>query len=193
VSRPDGSAASIVEPTAAATTFTPDVVGTYFLRLTVNDGTQDSPPVVFGVNVDSNLPPAADLTGSDTSGVVGEVITLDGRQSSDPEGQVLTFDWQIVEQPEGSDFNLIVLPGRALMTVDTPGDYRVQLIVNDGVLDSDPAQLVINVADPTALVSDDEVLDRTSSMFTGDDSNPVEEDEQQRKSALDQFFTELGQ
>lgn len=38
VDRPNGSSASIVSPTASTTTFTPDVVGTYLIHLSINAG-----------------------------------------------------------------------------------------------------------------------------------------------------------
>lgn len=38
IDRPTGSAASIVSPSASTTTFTPDIVGTYLIHLSINSG-----------------------------------------------------------------------------------------------------------------------------------------------------------
>ena len=86
----------------------------------------------------SNTAPVADA-GPDQTADVGETVTLNGAGSFDADGDALTFAWQIVVSPAGSsaaldDPTLVML----IFTVDEPGDYVVQLIVNDGTVDSAP-------------------------------------------------------
>ena len=58
--RPAGSAASLVNPTSASPSFTPDLAGDYVIGLTVSDGRLSSPPA--SVTVTARLPydPAVD-------------------------------------------------------------------------------------------------------------------------------------
>jgi hypothetical protein len=51
VTKPAGSNATILDPTAPVTTFLPDISGLYTVQLTVDDGHIQSPPVSFNVNV----------------------------------------------------------------------------------------------------------------------------------------------
>lgn len=75
-----------------------------------------------------------------------ERIILDGSASYDPEGYDLSFAW---EQTHG--------PSVQLQAADTPnpefdvydpGSYTFQLIVNDGLQDSDPDAVDVIVVDP---------------------------------------------
>ena len=69
--------------------------------------------------------------------MVGQTVTLDGSKSSDVDGDVLTYRWSFVSKPKGSKAALqspnSVNPN---FVPDKVGDYVVQLIVNDGLLDS---------------------------------------------------------
>jgi PKD repeat protein len=99
-----------------------------------------------------NQPPVADA-GPDQTVARGTLVTLDGTQSSDPEGAPLTFSWTILSQPTGSSVTLSN-PNSATPTFTPlrPGSYVIQLIVNDGQLDSAPDTVTITVtnASPTA-------------------------------------------
>ena len=68
----------------------------------------------------------------------GQTITLDGSTSFDPEGDPLTYSWSL-SAPAGSAA-VLANPAsvRPTFTVDRDGDYVVQLIVNDGRLNSAP-------------------------------------------------------
>jgi PKD domain len=68
----------------------------------------------------------------------GQTITLDGSSSFDPEGDPLTYSWSL-SAPAGSAAVLANPDSvRPTFTVDRDGDYVVQLIVNDGRLNSAP-------------------------------------------------------
>jgi RHS repeat-associated protein len=143
MSRPAGSAATLSDPSAVMPSFTVDRPGTYTARLVVNDGTIDSDPDTVSVST-SNSPPVADA-GADRSAFVGESVTLDGSHSSDVDGDALTFRWALVSLPAGS---AAVLSDAAAVapsfTVDRPGTYVAQLIVNDGTADSAPDTVTVS-------------------------------------------------
>jgi len=82
---------------------------------------------------------------------LGSIIKLDGRRSYDPEGATITYRWSLTKIPLGSkvtDSDLIYLEDDFSVVTFLPdriGAYELQLIVNDGVQDSDPALSVVNI------------------------------------------------
>ena len=93
-----------------------------------------------------NLPPLANA-GPDQAGVSQITVQLDGSASLDPEGTALTYRWLLVASPPGSAA-MIIDPTFAdpVLQVGQSGSYQVQLIVNDGVSDSQPDTVSIQVA-----------------------------------------------
>jgi len=97
-----------------------------------------------------NTPPVADA-GADqivececnTEG--GTKVILDGTDSYDADGDVLTYTWtgSFVESPVDGDRPTITLDGGC------PGEYVITLVVNDGIEDSEPDEVVITVVDTT--------------------------------------------
>jgi MYXO-CTERM domain-containing protein len=147
---PAGSAATLSDPVAVNPMFTADVGGDYVAQLIVNDGEFDSAPdsvMVTAEVVVVNTPPIADA-GLDQSLLVGDTATLDGSGSSDADGDPLTFSWSL-SVPAGSGATLSD-PGAVnpMFTADVAGDYVAQLIVNDGMDDSNPDSAVIAAAPP---------------------------------------------
>jgi streptogramin lyase len=98
-----------------------------------------------------NTPPVANA-GPDQNVITGQVVTLDGSESFDPEGAMITFLWTFVEVPAGSsvtDGSLSdVTSAKPEFIPDVNGIYRLQLIVNDGALNSGPDEVVITGTTP---------------------------------------------
>jgi hypothetical protein len=104
--------------------------------------------VTFEIN---NSPPVADA-GLDQNVIIGQVGTLNGSKSYDPEGAMITFLWTFVEVPAGSSVTNAslsdVTSAKPQFTPDVNGAYRLQLIVNDGALNSIADEVVINATTP---------------------------------------------
>ena len=89
--------------------------------------------------------PVADA-GPDQTVLVGDTVQLDGSGSNDPDPlDTLTFAWSFVSVPAGSTATLsdptAVNP---TFVVDVSGNYVVQLIVNEGTVDSLPDSVSIS-------------------------------------------------
>jgi len=91
----------------------------------------------------ANQPPLA-LAGPDVSVLVGTPVALDGSASRDPEDAPLAFDWHLTANPEGG---AVALTGkanaRASFTPWVVGTYEVELVVNDGVDDSEADRVTV--------------------------------------------------
>jgi len=100
-----------------------------------------------------NTAPVANA-GSDSTVFINDTVILDGRGSYDPEGQPLTYAWSIITQPEGSQSvladNTTFSPS---FVPDIEGNYILQLVANDGLLDSGVSQVNI-LASPEITVPD---------------------------------------
>jgi hypothetical protein len=157
--RPAGSAAVISNPAAVMPTFAADVAGQYIAQLIVNDGTVNSAPDTVIVNT-GNSPPIANA-GPNQTVAAGSLVTLNGSASSDVDGNPLTFAWSFVSRPAGSTATLsnptAVMPA---FTADALGDFVVQLIVNDGTVNSAPDTVTITTANtaPTANAGPDQTV-----------------------------------
>ncbi len=122
--------------------------GRYVVHLVVSDGKLDSEADLVIVST-RNSAPVADA-GLDQSITLGDApITLHGSGSHDIDGQTLTYRWAILHAPDGSSIGVdpfnIAEPS---FKPDLAGLYVVQLIVNDGELDSAPDTAQIIVASP---------------------------------------------
>jgi hypothetical protein len=140
---PAGSGAALTDASAVAPSFTADLPGEYLAQLVVNDGLVDSEPDTVLVSTSNTRPVAA--AGPDRTVSVGQDAIIDGSGSSDAEGDPLTFRWTLVSVPPGSAAAIQdPLVAVSAFTADRPGDYVLQLVVNDGALDSEPDALVIS-------------------------------------------------
>jgi PKD domain len=146
VSKPTGSSATLTGPTTSKPSFLADVAGKYILQLVVTDsvGTASSPAEVT-VSF-SDVAPVANVSTSPSSTAVGGSVTLNGSKSTDTDGAALTYQWSIVSAPSGSTAAISNPTAQiASLVPDLPGTFVVQLIVNDGFLNSLPATAEIEV------------------------------------------------
>jgi hypothetical protein len=131
-------------------TFTANVDGTYEILLTVSDGTdtnQDEVTIIAGTHIGNHKPVA--LVSSDGTEDVGATVRLYGDWTDeDPDDFVNQYIWG-VERPETSNEGLsspsILNP---TFLLDVEGDYKFSLVVFDGKVQSDPAELIITASTP---------------------------------------------
>ena len=138
---PSGSTATLSNASTIVATFVPDVSGTYTVRLTVSNGVQgDSAVVTISTE---NSPPVANA-GPNQSVAVGTTVNLNGGNSSDVDGRPLTYTWNFVSLPPGSAATLAnatsVTPS---FVADVAGTFIVQLVVNDGLNNSQPSTVTV--------------------------------------------------
>ena len=142
---PPGSLAALVGDDTIYPSFTTDVLGDYLLNLTVTDedGLSGAPDEVLVSTL--NAPPNADA-GEDQGVLVGTIVNLNGSGSSDPDGDLLGYAWTIQQMPMDSTTFLVdthtVSPW---FQPDLAGAYDIELIVNDGYIDSDPDRVTVLV------------------------------------------------
>ena len=143
-SRPAGSAAVLSNATSVMPSFVVDVGGPYIVTLTVSNGAGSDTANVTISTV--NSPPVA-KAGPNQTVAVGSTVMLNGSGSSDVDGDPLTYLWTFVARPTGS--SAVVFGFRSVtanFVPDIAGTYVVQLVVNDGKLDSTPATVTITTA-----------------------------------------------
>ena len=161
--KPETSNVALTGASYVKPTFTPDVKGEYVIQLIVNDGKLDSDvSTVTIVAAVLNAAPVANA-GIDQNVSTSSLVTLDGSESQDANGDTLTYQWAFVLTPEGSSAALInSQDAKSTFTPDLEGAYRVQLIVNDGELDSEPSTVTITAAransEPVANAGGDKVV-----------------------------------
>ena len=151
-SKPNGSNATLSNPTAVNPTFTVDKAGEYKVSLTVHDGEEPSAPDEVIINT-VNVPPVADAGPDQLIIEIGTTVYLDGTQSYDPDGDDITYQWSFTSTPPGSN--------PILEDADTPtpyfvagarGGYTIQLIVTDplGENSTDPVYVSFDNLKPVA-------------------------------------------
>jgi F0F1-type ATP synthase epsilon subunit len=148
-SKPAGSSAVLSSATVVNPTFTADVAGPYVLNLVVNDGMVNSAPSTVTITASvANAAPVANA-GIAQSVTTGAVVTLNGSGSSDANGDPLTYVWAFTSKPAGSSAVLssatVVNP---TFTADLAGPYVLNLVVNDGMVNSTPSTVTITASAP---------------------------------------------
>ncbi|HEX7092040.1 MAG TPA: PKD domain-containing protein [Nitrospiraceae bacterium] len=133
---------------------------------------------VNDVSVPNDAPVAN--AGPDLGSLIsGTRITLNGSASTDSNGTPLTYSWTWLSKPAGSAAVLAnPTSGTPTLTVDRVGDYVVQLIVNDGTVNSAPDSAIIstnNVA-PVANAGPDQGSKAPGSLVTLDGSASTDSD-----------------
>lgn len=178
LSRPPGSAAVLQNATSVTSTFVVDSPGSYVVELVVNDGIVDSDPATVTISTE-NSPPVA-RAGPNQTARVGDVVTLDGSASNDIDGDPLTYRWSFITKPDASsavlDDSFSVAP---TFSIDAVGNYVIQLIVNDGTVDSPPSTLTVSTINTSPLAHagpDQRVPVGTSVQLDGSGSTDVDGD-----------------
>ncbi|MGH1487068.1 MAG: PKD domain-containing protein [Cellvibrionaceae bacterium] len=141
-SQPTGANAAI-DTTSATPSFTASQSGTYEFQLVVNDGELNSEneakvSIIVTPEVVNNTAPVANA-GTNKETLVGVAVALDG-SGTDNENDPLTYQWSVVT-PTGTNVSVFSDPAVAspLITPTEEGTYTLQLIVNDGSLNSAPS------------------------------------------------------
>jgi len=144
VSKPAGSAASLINPASPKPTFQADVAGTYVASLVVNDGKISSQAGTVTVTAAvANAVPVANA-GTAQNTIAGTLVTLDGSASSDANGDALTYSWTIVSKPAGSAASLIPPTSpKPTLNADVAGTYVASLVVNDGKVSSQAGTVTV--------------------------------------------------
>lgn len=164
---PAGSSAVLNAVGAEDPSFTPDVAGSYVVRLHVTDSTgrgsnTQSLEIIAGP-CGSNVPVAivcklspngVDCTPPASTGQSAPVVVqVDGSLSNDADngtgcllGQTLTYSWQLFAAPAGSTATLNLPTGiNPSFRADVNGAYIVRLNVSDGIYVSAVDEFTINV------------------------------------------------
>ena len=145
---PAGSAATIADPAAAVTSFTPDLVGDYSFRLVVNDGFAASAPATAAMTaVLPSLPPVLDPIG-DITVPLGMTLVLP-LTASDPNGDVLSFFATPLPLPDGAGLDSASGQFRFRPNEDQIGQFQLTFIVSDGFL-TDEETVTVTVPAPNA-------------------------------------------
>ncbi|HKJ05137.1 MAG TPA: PKD domain-containing protein, partial [Geopsychrobacteraceae bacterium] len=113
----------------------------------VNDGLLDSAVSQVSVTAATiNSAPVADA-GPDQEVATGSMVILDGSGSSDADNDDLTYLWNFNSIPDGSSASLSLANSVApTFTADVDGTYVINLVVNDGLLDSAVSQVSVTAA-----------------------------------------------
>ena len=117
--------------------------------------------------IEVNRAPVAHA-GGDATVIVGQGVTLDGSGSFDLDVpvQTLTYSWSLSSVPAGSALTGLNDAARVApsFTPDVAGDFVIELIVNDGLVDSSAATVTIT-AETNTLPLVDPVGDRVWSRW----------------------------
>ena len=144
VTRPEGSMAELEASDTAKPRFVPDVDGVYEIALVVNDGLVDSASATITVTAATPNSAPVSHAGNDQNVTEGATVTLNGSGSSDADGDPLSYQWQFVSRPAGSTATLASADTVApTFVADVAGTFVIELIVNDGQIDSEPTSVSV--------------------------------------------------
>jgi len=109
--------------------------GEYEVTLTVDDGVLTTVSVIT-VSIENRMP-VANINGT-TNVELGRSASFNSSSSQDPDRDELTYLWDFGDTTTSTDQTVY-------HTYESPGDYVVTLVVNDGIVDSDPVEHNIRV------------------------------------------------
>jgi hypothetical protein len=153
VSKPAGSNATLSNDGISTPTFAADVRGEYVIQLMVMDAVLQSTLDTVLVSFE-NVKPVANA-GTGQSVYIGDTVTFDGSGSTDANGDTLTYLWALTSVPAGSSATIVNATVLETSFVpDVAGTYVVQLVVNDGTVDSDFVTIVIQASSEQTVAID---------------------------------------
>ena len=133
IGKPNGSAATLINPTYPNPKFTADFPGNYVVSLVVNDGKADSTVTTVSVTATAaNAVPVANA-GVNQNVVIGSTVNLDGTTSSDANNDSLSYKWVLQSKPANSSATLAsATSAKPSFKADLVGTYVATLVVSDG-------------------------------------------------------------
>jgi preprotein translocase subunit SecF len=144
IGKPNGSAATLTNPTYPNPKFTADFAGNYVVSLVVNDGKADSKVTTVSVTATvANAAPVANA-GVNQSVVIASTVTLDGTASTDANNDSLSYKWVLQSKPATSSATLTgATSAKPTFKADIAGTYVATLVVSDGKANSELAAVSI--------------------------------------------------
>lgn len=141
-----GPAVDLTDPTSMHPSFTPEVEGEYRFELVVIGADDFSEPDEVLILV-GNQPPVAGVGPNQVIPVSGRV-TLDASGSYDPDIiDKLSYKWTQLEGPEVSLRNAET--ANPYFTCNQEGTYLFEVIVSDGIVDSEPRLIEVSTVTVT--------------------------------------------
>ena len=174
-----GPDASITTASAAETTVTGLVAGTYTFRLTVtdDDGATDADDVTITVNAVANKAPTAAAGTDQTIALPANSVTLSG-SATDEDGTISSYAWTKTSGPTASITNAAAASTTVTGLAEGTYTFRLTVTDNDGATGSDEVTVIVNAAPnlaPKAVAGADQniMLPATEATLTG---NGTDED-----------------
>jgi hypothetical protein len=123
--RPPASQTFLRNPTQAITKFKADAVGTFNLRLIVDD-TQKADTAYANATSRTNVPPVAVALPEDTTVAINTAALLRG-SGTDLDSDSLSYRWDVREWPSGSSVDLTYITANPHFIPDKVGQYKLVL------------------------------------------------------------------
>jgi hypothetical protein len=113
----------------------------------ISESNEENNTAVAEINLGNQSPIAH--AGPDQTVILHDIVILNGAGSSDPENRPISYAWSFISKPLGS-MSVLTAPDtdHPLFTADVAGQYIIQLMVNDGVLDSGIDMVTVTAGPP---------------------------------------------